>query len=102
MPHQPQPHIGIRIPNSDQLLSFLKFIDKPLLVPSANRSGEKPAMSAEEVKNVFGDELGFVFEGHAQGGVPSTLIDLSGKEVKIYREGNIKYKDILEVLNGDY
>ncbi len=94
--------IGVRVPNLPELLKFLSFIKKPLLVPSANRSGEVPAKSSEEVEKVFSkDEVGFVFKGNAIGGVPSTLVDLTGKEVKIYREGNIKLNDILNVLNKE-
>ena len=90
--------IGIRVPNLPDLLDFLRFIEKPLLVPSANRSGEKPAMSSKEVIEVFKDELGYVFDGDAKGGVPSTLVDLTGKDIKIYREGNIKLADIERVI----
>ena len=90
--------IGVRVPNCDVLREFLCYIRKPLLVPSANRSGEKPAMSSSEVKKIFGNELGYVFDGQASGGVPSTLVDLTGKEVKIYREGNISLASILKVI----
>ena len=90
--------IGIRVPNLPDLLNFLRFIEKPLLVPSANRSGEKPAMSSKEVIDIFGEELGYVFDGDAKGGVPSTLVDLTGKDIKIYREGNIKLADIEKVI----
>ena len=90
--------IGIRIPNLSDLLDFLSYIKTPLLVPSANKSGEKPALNSDEVRNIFGNELGYIFEGAAKGGVPSTLVDLTGKEVKIYREGNIKLPDILKVI----
>ncbi len=93
--------IGLRVPNLVSLLGFLHFIETPLLVPSANKSGEKPAMSSDEVKSIFKNELGFVFEGSAQGGVPSTLVDLTQKEVKIYREGNISLSDILKVIEKE-
>ena len=92
--------IGVRVPNLPNLLDFLSYVGTPLLVPSANRSGEKPALNSEEVKKIFGNELGYVFEGSAKGGVPSTLVDLTGKEVKIYREGNIKLADIIKVIEG--
>lgn len=93
--------IGVRVPNLPELLEFLNYVETPLLVPSANRSGEKPALNSDEVKKIFGNELGYVFEGSANGGVPSTLVDLTGEEVKIYREGNIKYADILNALKGE-
>ena len=93
--------IGIRVPADKELCEFLNYIKTPLLVPSANRSGEKPAMTSKEVKEIFNDEVGFVFEGSAKGGVPSTIIDLTGKEVKIYREGNIKLSSILKVIEEE-
>lgn len=93
--------IGIRVPNLKELQEFLCYIKTPLLVPSANKSGEKPALSSDEVKHIFLNELGYIFEGTAKGGVPSTLVDLTNKEVKIYREGNIKLKDILDVIEKE-
>lgn len=93
--------IGVRVPNLANLLDFLRFIDTPLLVPSANKNGEKPAMNSDEVKRIFNNEVGYVFEGEAKGGVPSTLVDLTQKEVKIYREGNISLSDILKVIEKE-
>lgn len=90
--------IGIRVPNLDDLRDFLNYIDRPLLVPSANKSGKKPAMNNNEVKGIFNNEVSYIFEGKAIGGVPSTIVDLVNKEVKIYREGNIKSQDILDVI----
>ena len=93
--------IGVRVPNMLKLLEFLSYIKKPLLVPSANKSGEKPAMTSEEVKSIKKNEVDYIFDGEAKGGVPSTLVDLTGKEVKIYREGSIKLEDILSVINKE-
>ncbi len=90
--------IGIRIPNLDDLRGFLRAIGRPLLVPSANKSGEKPAMSSSEVKKIFTDELGYVFDGEANSGRPSTIIDLSGDEVKIIREGNVSLETVLNII----
>ena len=48
--------IGIRVPENKEALEVLEEAKLPLLVPSANRSGEKPALSDKEVKEIFGDE----------------------------------------------
>ncbi len=90
--------IGVRVPNLKQLLDFIKYCGKPLLVPSANKSGEKPAVNSDEVKRIFKEEIKYIFEGQAPGGVPSTIIDLTGEEVKILREGPISKIDIERVL----
>ena len=90
--------IGIRVPDLKELQEFLCYCKKPLLVPSANKSGEKPAMNDAEVKMIFGDKVSYIFKGSAIGGVPSTIVDLTGKEVKILREGNISLSDIQKVI----
>ena len=88
--------IGIRIPSNKEALDLLKYLKKPLLVPSANRADQKPAMSAKEVKEIFGDEVPVVIEGDISGGLPSTIIDLTGEEIKIVREGPISIIDLKE------
>lgn len=92
------PTIGIRVSSHFVTEQLLTFVGRPLLVPSANRSGEKPAMSSEEVKAIFGDELDYIVEGHAEGGVPSTIIDVTGPEIKIIRKGTITMEKIKEVI----
>lgn len=90
--------IGVRVPDNKLIQELITYLGKPLLVPSANKSGEEPALTSLEVKQIFKDELGYVFEGQAMGGVPSTIIDLTGEQVKIVREGPISLEDIKKVL----
>ena len=90
--------IGIRIPTNKEAIELLKAIDKPLLVPSANRSGEKPALNSDEVKAIFGSEIAQIVSGNALGEVPSTIVDLTKNEVKVVRPGPIKEEDILKVV----
>lgn len=93
--------IGLRVPSLDDICDMINKIGKPLLVPSANKSGEKPALNSDEVKNIFKDELDYIVEGKCVGGVPSTLLDLTKNEVRIIREGPITMNMILEVLGGN-
>ena len=92
--------IGIRVPAMREILHFIKYCERPLLVPSANKSGEKPAMNSEEVKDIFQSEVGYIFKGTCPGGIPSTIVDLTGEQVKILREGPISFEDIKQVLYG--
>lgn len=46
--------LAFRIPNKKDLLDLLKATG-PLLAPSANPSGESPALTIEEAKEYFGD-----------------------------------------------
>ena len=92
--------IGLRVPDMRVILEFINYCGKPLLVPSANKSGDKPALNSDEAKKIFGNEVGYIFEGSCPGGKPSTIVDLTGEEVKILREGPISLKDINRVLKG--
>lgn len=90
--------IGIRVPDLELVQELIRYCKKPLLVPSANKSGEKPALTSLEVKEIFKDELGLILDGEAKGGTPSTIVDLTGEQVKILREGPISLSDINKVL----
>ena len=90
--------IGIRIPNNPEALELLAFLDKPLLVPSANRADQKPATNNEEVRDIFGDEIKVVLPGVSKGGLPSTIVDLTGDEIKVLREGPISLKELKELI----
>lgn len=90
--------IGIRIPSNPEALELLAFLDKPLLVPSANRANQKPATNNEEVRAIFGDEIKVVLPGVSKGGLPSTIVDLTGDEIKVLREGPISLKELKELI----
>ena len=93
--------VGVRVPSLVDILDMLNQLGKPLLVPSANKAGEKPAFNSEEVKNIFGNEIDYVVEGECVGGVASTIIDLTTPEVKIIREGPVTKEMINSVLGGE-
>ena len=87
--------IGIRIPENKEALDLLKFIKKPLLVPSANRADQKPALTDDEVKAIFQDEIKVVVPGKTCQGQPSTIVDLTGDEIKLIRKGPISLESLL-------
>ena len=89
--------IGIRIPTNEEALELLKRIKLPLLVPSANKSGEKPALNSDEVRAIFKDELGAIIDGESKGEIPSTIIDFSGNKPVLLRNGPISFEKVLEV-----
>ena len=90
--------IGVRIPENKEALELLKYLEKPLLVPSANRADQKPAMNDQEVKTIFNDEVAVIIPGQSIGGLPSTIIDLTGEEIKLIRQGPISLEDIKKAL----
>ena len=90
--------IGIRIQSNVEALAILKYVGKPLLVPSANRADQKPALNDQEVKEIFNDEVKVVIPGTSKSGEPSTIIDLTSDKIKLVRKGPISLDDILSLI----
>ncbi len=86
--------IGIRIPSNKEALDLLSFVKKPLLVPSANKADQKPALNDVEVKAIFDKEISVIIPGKAIGGQASTIIDLTGNEIKLIRKGPISLEEL--------
>ena len=91
--------IGIRIPSNKEALELLKFVGKPLLVPSANKADQKPALTVNEVKAIFNDEIKAIIPGEISSGQPSTIIDLTGDEIKLIRKGPIPLEELNLLIN---
>ncbi|HIE11311.1 MAG TPA: threonylcarbamoyl-AMP synthase [Kiritimatiellae bacterium] len=90
---------GFRIPRHRVPLEILKVKKGPLAVTSANRSGEPPARSPAEVIAAVGEHISLVITDPPQcGRAPSTVVDISGGDVRILREGAIPWAQILEVV----
>ena len=92
--------IGIRVPTNEEAVALLKEINVPLLVPSANKSGEKPAQSSEEARRIFGEEVTYI-DGCSTSNVPSTIVDLSANDIKLIRKGPISFDGIRAIYNGN-
>lgn len=93
------PKVGIRIPKSEIVLKLVKLMGAPITATSANISGNPPPTSAEEAISQIPEADIVLNGGRLEGGIPSTVIDLSGKP-KILREGAIK-KAELETVIGE-
>lgn len=89
--------VGIRIPDDRFVLDLLKLTG-PLLVTSANRSGQENMVSSDEVLAEFQNEIPLVVKGECQGKVPSTVFKLEGQEVTVFREGTVSKQEILEAI----
>jgi len=80
--------IAARIPDHPVAMALLREAGEALATTSANRSGEPPALTALETAWVEG--LRAVLDaGRAPGGVPSTLLDLSGERPLVLRPGPV-------------
>ena len=93
--------IGIRVSSLQSLQELLVKVGKPLLVPSANRADEKPALSGEEALAIFDGAIEGVIMGTVSGGEPSTIIEISASDViTLKRPGPISLEKILKTAEG--
>ena len=89
--------IGIRIPDSQFVLELLEKAG-PMLVTSANLSNHPNTTTTKEVLEQLDGRIDMVVDGVANSTTASTVVDVTGDEIKILREGIITLKDIEEVL----
>jgi L-threonylcarbamoyladenylate synthase len=82
--------VALRCPKDTLCLRLLDRIGGPVVSSSANLSGQRPAETAEEVVRIFGNQLDLVIDGGPRhGGVPSTLVDVTGPVPRLLRRGMI-------------
>jgi len=85
--------LGVRIPKHKVALGLLRHAG-PLMTTSANIHGREPAMSAEEAGTLSG-VMAVIDGGAAPGGTASTVLDLTGPEPHVLREGAIPAPELL-------
>ena len=81
--------VGIRVPDHTVARRLLAECG-PLAVTSANRSGGAEATTDREARAIFGAEVAVYLEGTSPGGEASTVVDATGLELSVLREGPIR------------
>lgn len=90
-------NVGIRISSDELVRKLIREVGKPLLVPSANKSGEPPLTKDKDVIGIFDNEIDGIIMGESISNTPSTIV-LIDEDVHILREGLIKKDDIFKKL----
>lgn len=90
-------NVGIRISGDKMVRDLIGEVGKPLLVPSANKSGEPPLTKSEDVIKIFEKEIDAVIEGESTSNIPSTIV-LLNENVNVIREGVITKEEIFKTL----
>ena len=91
--------VGIRSP-AHPVPQALCAAGGPLATTSANRHGQPPLTTAGAVADAFGDEVPIVLDAGECSGDPSTVVDCTGAQLKLLREGRIAWADILAFVAG--
>ena len=82
--HRGTKSIAFRLPADIELHNFLKETG-PLVAPSANTEGNPPALTIEEAKNYFEDEVDFYVDEGKKEALPSKILKIVGSSVTTLR-----------------
>ena len=93
--------IAIRMPDDDFILEVIELVGKPLLVTSANLSGQPTGLHFEDVYNDFNGKIDAIVKGECKGSVSSTIVDATNDILNILRSGPIDENEIVRVWEED-
>jgi L-threonylcarbamoyladenylate synthase len=91
--------VAVRVPAHALARDLIRAAGAPLATTSANLSGQPSPVTAEEVAAQLCDGIAMILDGgRCPGGVPSTVVDVSGPEPVVLRQGPISLQQIQEVI----
>jgi L-threonylcarbamoyladenylate synthase len=93
------PTVAVRIPNHEVPLALVRQLGNPIIGTSANRTGASDPVTAMEVDEQIGPWLDYIIDvGETPRGEPSTIVDMTGQEPRILREGALPAEEVLDAL----
>lgn len=93
-------YIGIRISGMKEVSQLIDQVGFPLLVTSANISGEKTLNSFEETYHVFNGKISYIVNGETSSKLPSTIV-ICDENIELVRLGSISFEEIKNVWEGN-
>ncbi|MYW92443.1 threonylcarbamoyl-AMP synthase [Amycolatopsis rubida] len=90
--------VMLRMPLHPVALELLRDVG-PMAVSSANVSGRSPASTVEDAQEQLGDSVSVYLDGGSSGEtVASSIVDLTGDQPLVLREGAVAKAAIAEVI----
>lgn len=90
--------VALRMPMHAVAIDLLQETG-PLAVSSANRSGNPPPTTAADAREQLGETVAVYLDGGSTpGAVPSTIVDVTGAQPRILREGVITRAQLEEAV----
>ena len=88
--------IGVRVSSSAVAGRLMNALSSPLTATSANPSGKAPPAAARQVVDYFNGNIDLLIDGGTlPGSLGSTVVDVTGNEPRILREGEVPAVEIL-------
>lgn len=93
--------LAVRVPSHKGAQAFLRAVDIPIVAPSANLSKHVSPTSAMHVYEDFAESIPLILDGgECEGGIESTVCDVTGEVPIILRPGLITKEMIAKVVGA--
>jgi len=93
--------VMLRMPLHPVALELLREVG-PMAVSSANRTGQPAPATCEDARAQLGGSVAVYLDGGPSGEpIPSTIVDLSGDEPVVLREGAVALAAVSEALGAE-
>ncbi len=97
----PSDTIGVRVPDNAFCKDLVENYGNPITTTSANKSGEPPARTVEELKGYFESDIELILNGgNSPESKGSTVVRVIDEEIVVLREGILSGEDIVRRLDG--
>jgi L-threonylcarbamoyladenylate synthase len=95
--------IAVRVPDHPVARALAAIAGGLITSTSANRSGQPPASTADDVHAALGDDIAVLVDGGTTpgggpGGAPSTIVDVTSETPRLVRAGVVAWERVLESL----
>ena len=91
--------VAMRVPAHPVAHALMMAARKPIAAPSANRSGHVSPTTAQHVEADLGDVLHMILDGGpTEVGLESTVLDVSGAQVRLLRPGAVTVQEIEAII----
>jgi len=91
--------VALRVPDHDLARAVVEALDAPVTATSANRSSGRDPVSPEEVLRQLDGEVDFLLDaGPCPVGFASTVVDCTGPELHVTRQGALTEHSLLNAL----
>ena len=94
--------VGVRVPAHDVTRALCEAAGAPLTATSANISGRPATADPDVVESELGARIDLLVDsGTTPGGPPSTIVDVTGPELRLIRAGAIEWHAVLAAATAE-
>lgn len=91
----PSGTVGLRVPAHETTLQIMRLCAGPIVLTSANLSGQPDAITGQQVNESVGDQIDLILDdGRTSFGKPSSVVKVDDGGIRMLREGVVNEETI--------